>query len=305
MAKQLKPADTAPPGSRAIPFRRSVAPPPSAGMRLLSLLQTTLEPEELIRLFDQELRPVLGYEGMSYRHPGLALSTSVGAGGRCRVDYRLALEGEELGELTFSRRRAFSSRELAVLEESAALLLYPLRNATRYCRALAQALCDGLTGLYNRTALEDALKRELELAQRYGDAFSIIVMDLDNFKHINDRYGHQVGDEVLIELAQALRGCARQSDLLFRYAGDEFVVVMSRTDAAGAEAVAERIRQRVAALGHTAAGHALPVRVSLGVAVAAAEEDAEALFHRADQAMLAAKRAGRDCCRCADQPVAS
>lgn len=299
MAKQLQPAESAAP-RKAIPFRRSVAPPPSNGLRLLSLLQTTLEPEELIHLFDRELRPVLGYEGVSYRHRGLGLTTSIGRHGRCRVGYRLDLGEAELGELSFSRRRAFSAKELSVLEEAVSLLLYPLRNATRYRQALARARCDGLTGLYNRLAFEDALTRELGLAQRHGDAFSIIVMDLDNFKQINDTYGHQSGDRVLIELAEVLRSCARQTDLLFRYAGDEFVVAMNRTDAAGAAAVAERIRERVAAMDLSEAEQRLCVRVSLGLAEAAPGESAEELFHRADRAMLEAKQAGRDCCRSAD-----
>jgi diguanylate cyclase (GGDEF)-like protein len=154
------------------------------------------------------------------------------------------------------------------------------------------ALCDPLTELPNRRACEATLKREIVRAEREQQVLSVIMVDVDHFKQINDRFGHHVGDRTLIEIAQLLRRSVRGSDEPARWAGDEFVVVLPGTSLDGAQAVATRIRTAVAAanIGATSA------TVTLGVAqFVLGEDDREALLSRADRNLYQAKRNGRDC----------
>lgn len=259
---------------------------------LLSRLQTSLDPAEVLRMYFEELGAWLGLSGLDWRdgHGEMRF----GRRARCRHVYRVSIGQEFLGELTAMRREALSEPERAVLEQSTGLLIYPLRNALLYQQVFRAARQDALTGLGNRAALDAGLRRELDLAHRHGEPLTIILLDIDRFKSINDSYGHLAGDQVIAQLAALLTQAARASDLLFRYAGDEFIVLMARTALEGAITAAHRLREQVDAAGFIYKQQRLPVRISLGVALAADHETPESLFERADKALLAAKRGGRD-----------
>jgi diguanylate cyclase (GGDEF)-like protein len=153
------------------------------------------------------------------------------------------------------------------------------------------SLTDGLTGTYNRRYLLQALGAETERAKRYDNALSIILLDLDRFKAINDTFGHRVGDEVLITVAADLRGCTRDVDVTGRYGGEEFMVILPHTRGAAAFEVAERIRRSVKALSWSQPG--LRVTVSGGVCEYAGT-DVDDLIENADRRLYAAKESGRD-----------
>lgn len=288
--------------TRVIPFRSTARPwqPPLQCKRrlasgcLLSRLQVTLDPRQLMSIYWQELRQLLEVEGLSWRYAPLALELKVGVQKRPLCTYRLRLGEQSLGELIVSRSRPLVEQDKLLLEQTLDLLAQPLYNALLYQQALAAARCDPLTGVGNRAAFDEALAPELELAQRHKTAFSLLLIDIDRFKHINDSYGHAAGDTVLSGIAAALKGLARQSDLLFRYAGDEFVILMRQTEEAGAYAVAERIRSAVEQRVFRHGDQTIAVQLSIGFAVAAPGERARALFERADQALLVAKRSGRN-----------
>ncbi|OHV07508.1 sensor domain-containing diguanylate cyclase [Kushneria phosphatilytica] len=153
------------------------------------------------------------------------------------------------------------------------------------------ARTDALTGLPNRRAFDEALERECARTQRTGETLSIIIIDLDYFKRINDRYGHGIGDEVLVKLADVLRSVVRRSDLAARLGGEEFVVLLPETTAAAGTRLAERLRLAL----HAVTWPGEPVTASFGVA----EYDHESmspkiLLNLADEALYAAKAAGRD-----------
>lgn len=158
-----------------------------------------------------------------------------------------------------------------------------------------QALTDGLTELPNRRALDEALADALQLAQRkaqaQAQAFSVLMIDLDFFKTINDRFGHHTGDEVLASFAKQLRAGLRAQDQAFRYGGEEFIALLPATDGPAALALAERLRQQVAAAGDKANP---AISASFGVAVWQAGDDADAIFQRADRALYQAKSRGRN-----------
>jgi two-component system cell cycle response regulator len=161
---------------------------------------------------------------------------------------------------------------------------------------MEMAITDPLTGLYNRRYLESHLAQVIAHAVNRGRLVSVLTLDVDFFKSVNDTYGHDAGDRVLQEMAGRLRASIRSTDLACRTGGEEFVVVLSGTDLHTAERVGERVRKLVAAKPFLVApGCHLSVTVSLGVASLLSVEDAPGdLLKRADQALYRAKREGRN-----------
>lgn len=167
-------------------------------------------------------------------------------------------------------------------------------------RLTSLAATDGMTGVKNYRAFREQLDVELHGAARYGSALSLLLLDLDHFKQLNDRYGHPAGDSVLVEFARILQDNARECDFVARYGGEEFVVILPRTDASGALALAERYRMIVEA----AAWQYSPVTVSIGLATAETLRDtSDTLIERADTALYQAKAAGRNRVVTASLPV--
>lgn len=154
-----------------------------------------------------------------------------------------------------------------------------------------QATTDALTGVFNRRYFEEALDVQIAQARSYGEPLCLLIIDVDHFKAINDRFGHQVGDLVIVEVAGLLTDGLRKSDLLARWGGDEFLVMLPHTSAQEASDLAERLRRSIA-------GHGFPVvpqvTGSFGVAVLQPEESANDFFARADSVLYAAKAAGRN-----------
>lgn len=158
------------------------------------------------------------------------------------------------------------------------------------------SITDGLTGLYNYAEFHRLLQEELERSRRYGPPFSLLMLDIDYFKQVNDTNGHQAGDTVLVELADTIREAIRPIDKPARYGGEEFIIILPETDEAGALITAERIRAHAEKMRVPVGGdRSLEITISVGVAVfpddAASGED---LVGHADRAMYAAKAAGRN-----------
>jgi diguanylate cyclase (GGDEF)-like protein len=153
-------------------------------------------------------------------------------------------------------------------------------------RANRESRTDALTGLSNRRGIEERLNDEVARAIRFGHPLAVLMIDLDDFKSINDRYGHAAGDDILRSTAVAIDNSVRSIDIAGRYGGEEFLVVLPETDASGAEVVAERIRASVERLGAT---------VSIGLSPIRAEDSsASILVGRADEALYEAKRTGKN-----------
>ncbi len=192
-------------------------------------LQTSLEVDRILGLFFQEVQRLVPLNALSYQLAASDLRLDLGERANHSAGYRLSHEGEYLGELTFRRNQRFSDDELGQLESLLASLLFPLRNALLYRAALQSALRDPLTDTGNRIAMNQALQREVDLARRNLQPLSVLMLDIDHFKSINDRFGHATGDEVLKAVATVLKDSLRNIDMVFRYGGEEFLVLLSNT----------------------------------------------------------------------------
>ena len=157
-----------------------------------------------------------------------------------------------------------------------------------------QATHDSLTRLWNRGGILEILERELERAKRAGGPLSIVMVDLDHFKHINDAYGHLAGDAVLREVAQRMRASVRPYDEIGRYGGEEFLFVLPDCDAAGVIALGERLRAAVGQTAMVLAEGVIPVTLSLGATTSDMIDDVKAGIAAADAALYRAKKGGRN-----------
>jgi len=263
-------------------------------LKVSSVLQTTLEIEPLITLFSQQIKPAIPHNGLTYHNDPLGLSFHCGKKSKHECQYRLLVNGDLLGEISLHRRWDFTPEEKKVFEYTLCGLVYPLRNAILYRQAVHAANKDALSGVYNRTTFEETLIREVKLAHRYKRSLSILILDIDNFKHFNDTYGHALGDEVIKSTAKNIEGCVRSTDIVFRYGGEEFVALLSNTSVEGAAFLAERIRSSIESLVIQYDGSDIKVTASLGVSQLIEKEQNASFFSRADKALYEAKKSGKN-----------
>ncbi len=264
-------------------------------LELSNRLHSTLNLDELFAIFQQETRTYIDYDSISYSHPEDIYTYNFGQKKHHSCQYRLLIGGQNLGELVFSRRRKFSESETITLEYTLSSLLNPLHNGLMYHQAITTSMIDPLTGVKNRSTFDSSINREIALAQRHESPFALIILDIDKFKGINDEFGHLFGDCVLRDVAQTIKLQVRDSDMVFRYGGEEFAILLSNTCEKGAQQLAERIRQAIAKLECSYNGNTTNITVSQGIACLHADDKELDLFERADKALYTAKNNGRNC----------
>jgi diguanylate cyclase len=197
---------------------------------------------------------------------------------------------ETVGRITqaFEERRHRQRIQMASLGETVRVLGYELESVRR------ENETDPLTGIFNRKAFDDYLQRTVEMFQAFRHDMGLIVVDVDNFKEINDSAGHTVGDQALREIANTLaRVFLRKSDFVARFGGDEFAVVLRETALSDTVALAERVMARLKAVAVSAGDRSITLSVSMGVAAIERGEDAKVWFERADRNLYQAKSQGR------------
>lgn len=267
---------------------------PELLLKLSSRLQTTLELEQLLDIFFNEIKPAVLVDSMCYSNSNQNLLNTFGKEGIHTCTYRLTTQKDYMGELTFSRSTRFREHELANIEGLISTLVYPLRNAVRYTEALAAAFRDPLTGAGNRVALDKTLEREIELAKRHSQPLSVLMLDIDHFKNVNDTYGHAMGDEVLKQVVKSISSCIRQTDMCFRYGGEEFLIMLASADSGGAYRIAERIRSSIEGAVFNHEKGSLSITSSIGSATLYASDSMNSICERADSALYKAKNNGRN-----------
>ncbi len=208
------------------------------------------------------------------------------------------------GVLTVERIGAedrFDDGEFELVKLFAAQVSVALQNAEAHRAVQVRAETDALTGLLNQGTFQQWLARSVEAGERFG----VLMLDLDNFKAVNDAMGHQAGDEVLARIARTIVGASRETDRVFRYGGDEFAVILPATEGLGAAAAAERIRSALRRISFPGLAGGCGVTASIGMATFPADgSTADLVLLAADRACFVAKRAGRDGMATAEQGLA-
>ena len=257
-------------------------------------LQTSLEPQRILGLFFREIQRLVPLDALTYEHKPSDLRLEFGLRGHHSISYSLSHEGEHLGDLVFRRNQRFSEQEQGYVESLLSALLYPMRNALLYRAATQSALRDPLTDTGNRIAMDQTLQREIKMSRRHLQPLSLLMLDIDHFKLINDNHGHSAGDDVLKAVAASIKNQLRNVDMVFRFGGEEFLILLSNTSREAAAMVGERLRFAVQAENYLADGHVIELTVSLGCSTLLPGESAESLLRRADSALYVAKREGRN-----------
>lgn len=208
-------------------------------------------------------------------------------------------DGEPIGCLSVGRvyiDEPFTEEDGKILKSLAFILSFIVKEEREKKELMEKAIRDHLTRLYNRLYLEEESVRELEKAKRYGYPVSLIMFDLDNFKQVNDRFGHDKGDEVLIKFANVLRSKVRGTDIPVRFGGEEFVVLLPHTSTEEAIRVANRIREEFEKTVFRFGSEVVRLTVSAGVSSCEPSEVCriEDLLYKADKALYEAKRSGKN-----------
>lgn len=263
---------------------------------LCSRLHQTLDINSMLDIFAEELTQVVPFAALAYRRSrsGGEFGYLLGSGGPHHCCYNLSLRGQELGSLRLDRRERFRDDELMFIEQAIGVLIQPLRNAWRYQEALESAMTDGLTSMGNRRALDETLENHVVQGHRYNQPLSLLLLDLDHFKQINDTLGHAAGDEILSQVSERIDAQIRSCDQGFRYGGEEFAILLPHTGQEAAHQVAERLRRALREHPMHYAGRALSITASIGIAALRGDDSPDALLRTADSALYAAKNSGRD-----------
>lgn len=257
-------------------------------------LQTSLEAEKVLGMFFRCVQRLVPLIGLQFLHKSTDLRLELGSRSRQHTSFDMSLKGEHMGEVLFHREQRFSEEELLQLESLLACLLHPMRNALLYRAAMLSALRDPLTGTGNRVAMEQTLTRETEIARRQRLPLSVLMLDIDHFKGINDTHGHSTGDQVLRAVADGIKNRMRNIDQVFRFGGEEFLIVLSNTGRELAALVGERLRNAALQLTYPVDGRPVELTVSIGCSTLLPGETTDSLIRRADTALYSAKRQGRN-----------
>ena len=213
------------------------------------------------------------------------------------VSIPLMIEQEIVGVLNINDvgQDSFDVGDLDFILKLSEFIAMSISNAVLYEQTNKLAVTDGLTGISNRPSVEKSLRIEFERSKRYNSPLSLILLDVDHFKDVNDTYGHQKGDEILIAFASLLKKACRANDIAARYGGEEFVMVLPQSNAQGAFKIAERVREEMMKISFTGNESNFAVTVSCGVAEFNKDyESINMLIAAVDQALYEAKNGGRN-----------
>ncbi len=199
-----------------------------------------------------------------------------------------------LAGLFSSKENAFKKEDLSLFSTMVSGISSLYIAYKSYQQVQHMSVTDSLTGLYNRRKFFEEIEREIERVSRYDSPLSLIMLDVDHFKNVNDQFGHQMGDEVLRELAKIILDNTRKTDIVARYGGEEFIIMLTETPVKGAVQVAKRIRKAVESTPVLGAAVEIKFTASMGVSTFFDGDTTDALVQRADEALYAAKDNGRN-----------
>ena len=275
-----------------------------ANARFGDALASALDPEQLRRVIvESAVEATQADGGLVIAEDGSVVEVGDVVPGGERLEFELTVGRRSFGRLLLFGSD-FDAEERMTAASLAGQAVVALENARLHRIVERQALVDGLTGLANRRQADKVLVSELARAQRLGGPVALILADVDDFKRVNDRYGHPTGDMVLRDLAASLRETVREIDIAARWGGEEFAVILPGTDLDGAAQVAERLRVALSDREILSTdGVPLHVTASFGAAASNSSTTVVQLIEAADEALYRAKRAGKDRVYAGTEPV--
>jgi len=197
---------------------------------------------------------------------------------------------------------SFNGEDIVLIELISQLVGASIGNIKLFEKIQRQATTDGLTGLVNHKTFYEILEKELNRSRRYGGQISLIMVDVDNLKKINDTHGHRAGDKVIKEISRRIKQCIRQIDTAARYGGDEFAVILPNTPLTDATIAAERMVEAVSQTPTTWRKEQIQLSISVGVGQYDADTNPEDITSRSDEALYSAKQAGKNTVRIFEPP---
>jgi len=259
---------------------------------LASQLRSSLDPEVILTIFKQSTRQYLPLCNLAFHADNCTLTAELSAPGNANLRFDLSDDGYALGQLECDLEQNLTMAQEVLLTQLAKVLVHPLRNALEYQKMKLLAFQDSLTGLANRNKFEHCFHQLAVSSYKKQMNFSLLIIDLDGFKRVNDKYGHQTGDFVLTHFAQLLLQFSSERAQIFRFAGDEFTILINDADKHSISCFAQEIR-------HALARHHSLARFKLSCSIGSAKfqcnDSLDSLFSRADKALFRAKRKGRNC----------
>jgi diguanylate cyclase (GGDEF)-like protein len=262
--------------------------------QLIERLQTSLMLPELLQIFADEVANIVPINGISLETDNECFSSEQFKLEQCRFHSNLVKHQQSLGQISYASKRPLNQLQCQLLSKLQQTLFYPVKNALTFLQVQRQALYDHLTQLGNRGYFEQTLDCALIRAAKKEQALTLMVLDLDNFKQANDIWGHDQGDQVLVEFAYLIRNAIRKTDYAFRFGGDEFAIVLEGAN----ELVATRIAKQISlAVAQSQQLNQVGVSCSIGYACRQQSDDRISLFKRADTALYKAKNAGKNSLR--------
>ena len=267
---------------------------PAALHSLLEKLQTTLNVEELLTIYADYAKQIINFSGLQFQSSLGVAQIASSDNSKPPYSFDLDINNEHLGQLIYFCQYPLTGNVEKKLVGLHSALIYPLRNALMYNRVLKLATKDALTGLNNRSQFNDVLAQKLERCRRHHRPFSLMLLDLDNFKQVNDNFGHKVGDDVLQEFSSVLCSSIRGTDCVFRFGGDEFAVLIDDPEFTTNKVIAQRVMRLVT---ESNLMKQYKVTTSIGFTLAHSQDCENEIFSRADKGLYKAKASGRNCAK--------
>lgn len=267
---------------------------PAAIHSLVAKLQTTLNIDEILNIYADYAKQIINFSGIQFHSTQGVTQVAQSDNSTSPYSFDLDINNEHLGQLVYFSQYPLTGNINAKLTGLHNALVYPLRNAIMYSRVLKLATKDTLTGLNNRSQFNDILFEKLERCRRQHRSFSLMLLDLDNFKQVNDNFGHKVGDDVLKEFSAVLQTSIRGTDCVFRFGGDEFAILIDDPEFITNKVIAQRIMRLVE---ESNIMSKYQVTTSIGYTLVNSHDCEDEVFSRADKGLYKAKASGRNCAR--------
>jgi diguanylate cyclase (GGDEF)-like protein len=260
--------------------------------QFIQKLLTTIDLSKLAELYFQQLKNTLQLSALKIQFEDDLLTLGDPKKNTSFKQLDCSGLGGTVAKMNYSFSQSLALRDWNILQQMHVNFCYPFKNALEHYKIKQFAMKDFLTSLGNRASYNETMVRLVSQSERHHQSFGLLVLDMDNFKQVNDKHGHQEGDNVLVACANTILASLRESDFAFRFGGDEFCCLLPDADTHTNQLIAERIRDAIEQQPLLQQHH---ISCSIGTANYQAEDSQNGIFSRADEALYHAKKAGKNC----------